>query len=85
MEMVVRLDGMVEKILNLLVKQGYYKTKTEAIRAGILWIGRDYNLIADPERTLVSKRIKQMQAEVRSGKKRMIPLEEVAREAGIKI
>ena len=45
----------------------------------------DYNLIPDPERTLVSKRIKQMEAEVAAGKKRMIPLEEVAREAGIKI
>ncbi|MFA5246363.1 MAG: hypothetical protein WC408_00545 [Candidatus Micrarchaeia archaeon] len=85
MEFVVRLDGMVEKVLNTLVKQGYYKTKTEAVRAGILWMGRDYNLIPDPERTLVSKRIKQMEAEVAAGKKRMIPIEQVARKAGVKI
>jgi Arc/MetJ-type ribon-helix-helix transcriptional regulator len=76
---------MVEKVLNTLVKQGYYKTKTEAVRAGILWMGRDYNLIPDPERTLVSKRIKQMEAEVAAGKKRMIPIEQVARKAGVKI
>ncbi|MFA6329311.1 MAG: hypothetical protein WCX64_01340 [Candidatus Micrarchaeia archaeon] len=85
MEMIVRLDGMVEKILNSLVKQGYYKTKTEAIRAGILWMGRDYNLITDPEARLVSKRIRQMEAEVAAGKKRMVPIEEVARKAGVKI
>jgi len=85
MEFVVRLDGMVEKVLNTLVKQGYYKTKTEAVRAGILWMGRDYNLIPDPERTRVSKRIKQMEAEVAAGKKRMIPIEQVARKAGVKI
>ena len=32
----VALDGMVEKIVETLLERGYYKTKAEAIRAGIL-------------------------------------------------
>ena len=44
----VRLGGMPEEILNKLIKKGYFKTKTEAIRAGILELGKEYALIASP-------------------------------------
>ena len=44
-EMVVRLDGIVEEILNELVEAGYFKTKAEALRAGMLGLGKEYRII----------------------------------------
>jgi len=85
METVVRLDGAVEHVLMNLVKKGYYKTKAEAIRAGILELGREYSIIGGREARLVSRRIKEMEEEVKQGKKKLYKLEEVAREAGVKL
>lgn len=83
-ETLVRLDGAVERVLVALVHEGYYKTKTEAIRAGILELGREYSLIGS-ETQLLAKRIQLMDAEVKAGKKKLYSLEEVAKEAGVKI
>lgn len=44
-EMVVRLDGVVEEILNALVEAGYFKTKAEAVRAGMLGLGKEYHIL----------------------------------------
>lgn len=84
-ETVIRLDGAVELVLNRLIELGYYKTKTEAIRAGLLELGREYSLIGGGEARLVSERIAEMKAEIRSGRKKVISIEDVARKAGVKI
>lgn len=42
----IRLKGVPEDVLIALIKKGYYKTKSEAIRAGLLELGRQYDLIA---------------------------------------
>ncbi|MFH1470253.1 MAG: hypothetical protein ABIF01_00735 [Candidatus Micrarchaeota archaeon] len=47
METVVRFEGKVEQILNELVESGYFKTKSEALRAGILGLGKEYHIIDD--------------------------------------
>jgi len=84
-ETVVRLEGAVETVLEKLVKEGYYKTKAEAIRAGILELGREYALIGGRERKLVAQKIRGMRAEVRSGKKKLVSIEDVAKRAGVSI
>jgi Arc/MetJ-type ribon-helix-helix transcriptional regulator len=75
---------MVEKIVETLLERGYYKTKAEAIRAGILELGREYALIGR-EAVLVAKRISEMEEDVKEGKHRYVPIEETARKAGVKI
>ncbi|MFH0818150.1 MAG: hypothetical protein V1909_05985 [Candidatus Micrarchaeota archaeon] len=85
METVVRIEGAVELVLERLLNEGYYKTKAEAIRAGILELGREYSLVGDEEAYLVSKKIRQMRAQVKSGKKKMYSIEEIAKEAGVEI
>ena len=47
-EILLRVSGMIEKILEKLVKKGYYKTKSEALRAGILELGKEYTIIESP-------------------------------------
>ena len=85
METCVRLEGAVEAVLKRLIKEGYYKTKTEAIRAGILELGREYALIGGGEARLVSRRIEEMKSEVRAGRKKLVSIEDAAKKAGVKI
>ncbi|MBI5159325.1 hypothetical protein HY992_04350 [Candidatus Micrarchaeota archaeon] len=47
METVVRLSGVVETILGELVQRGFFKTKSEAIRAGVLGLGKEYHLLEE--------------------------------------
>ncbi|MFH1106406.1 MAG: hypothetical protein V1787_00770 [Candidatus Micrarchaeota archaeon] len=84
MEMVVRMEGMVENVLNRLVEKGYFKTKSEAVRAGILELGKEYALVGS-EKYLVSRKIARLERLADQGKLKFTPLEEVARKAGVKI
>lgn len=43
-KLLVRLSGTTADILNELVRRGYFATKSEAIRAGILRLGENFGL-----------------------------------------
>jgi len=43
-KLLVRLSGAVADVLNELVRRGYFATKSEAIRAGILRLGENFGL-----------------------------------------
>ncbi|MDE1850786.1 MAG: hypothetical protein KGH54_03270 [Candidatus Micrarchaeota archaeon] len=85
METLVRLEGAVAVILEELVKRGFYKTKSDAIRAGILELGKEYIPKSELERKLVAAKIRQIEKEIKSGKRRLVPLSEVAKKAGVKL
>ena len=40
--LLVRFSGAVEKVLDKLIKEGYFATKSEAVRAGLLELGKEY-------------------------------------------
>ena len=44
-DLLIRLSGVPEQILADLIQQGYFKTKSEAVRAGLLELGRGFNLL----------------------------------------
>ncbi|MEW6328747.1 MAG: hypothetical protein AB1468_01385 [Candidatus Micrarchaeota archaeon] len=71
METIVRLDGIVEDVLNELVQTGYFKTKTEALRAGILELGKEYHIIDDLREDL--KRAEEIDQGIKSGKIKLAP------------
>ncbi|MBI5226761.1 hypothetical protein HY994_06050 [Candidatus Micrarchaeota archaeon] len=48
MELVVRMDGMTQVVLEKLVKDGYFKTKSEVLRAGVLKLGEKYGFFENP-------------------------------------
>lgn len=81
--MVVRMDGMVESVLNKLVKKGYYKTKTEALRAGVLELGKEYALFGN-EDYLMSQKLAQLERQALAGKLKFTPLEEILKKYGEK-
>lgn len=49
METVAKFSGISEYILQKLVVMGYFQTRTEALRAGILELGKEYGLLDDPK------------------------------------
>jgi len=44
-KLLVRLSGTTAEILRELVDRGYFNTKSEALRAGILRLGETYGLL----------------------------------------
>jgi len=43
-KLLVRLSGVVADVLNELVRRGYFATKSEAIRVGVLRLGENFGL-----------------------------------------
>ncbi|MFH1200562.1 MAG: hypothetical protein V1708_05845 [Candidatus Micrarchaeota archaeon] len=82
MEMVVRMEGMVESVLNKLVDKGYYKTKSEALRAGILELGKEYALVGD-EDYMVSRKLERLERQAAQGKLKFTPIDEIAKKYGV--
>lgn len=81
----MKFEGIAERILDELVELKYYSTKSEAIRAGILELGQKWSINPTEEANLVIKRMQKMESEVKSGKKKVFPLIDVAKEAGVKL
>src|SRR3989344_1245319 len=76
--------GAVAATLEKLVELGYFKTKSEAIRAGVLELGKEYNLLKTPqelEAELVIRKVEQIDREIDEGKRKTYPLDEVLRES----
>ncbi|MBI2444823.1 hypothetical protein HYV43_00350 [Candidatus Micrarchaeota archaeon] len=86
MELVVRMSGAVEIVLEKLVERGYFKTKSEALRAGVLELGREYHLFEDPEveKALVVKKIRQLEQQEKEGNAKFTKLDDVIKEAGLR-
>lgn len=87
METLVKMSGVPEDILNLLVAKGYFKTKTEAFRAGILELGKEFNLLKDSkelELELVALKMVKEEAEMKTSGKKYQSLDEVKKKYGFK-
>lgn len=85
METLVRLEGAVAVILEELVKKGFYKTKSDAIRAGILELGKEYIPKSELEARLVSAKINKIETQIKRGKVKLVPLRKMAKKVGMKL
>ena len=84
-DLLVHLDGSVEVTLQRLVDTGFFKTKAEVVRAGILELGKDYQVVKSREEVLDELAVRKMQmmdCEITGGKKRVLSEEEVAKKYG---
>lgn len=88
----VRLEKAQETIIKNLRENGYFRTKSEAIRAGIMEIGRHYNIVAVHDDMVVKqvtdpgelKVLRKISEEIRQGKRKVYSQEEVDRKYGFK-
>ncbi|MFH1106845.1 MAG: hypothetical protein V1787_03030 [Candidatus Micrarchaeota archaeon] len=84
MEVMVRLDRAVEDVVERLLEYGYFKTRSEAIRAGLLGLGKEYGVLPTPqelEDELAVKKMQKMGEEVRSGKVKLTPLDDMLKKS----
>lgn len=68
MEAVVRIDGAVELGLERLVDLGYFKTRSEAIRAAILKLISEFHALESPaevEQVLLERKLKREEAHMK--------------------
>lgn len=84
METVVRMEGAVEVTLNKLVELGYFKTKSEVLRAGVLEIGQRYGVFrqaGEIEDELAALKVERIGREIDEGKRKVYSLDEVLKDA----
>ena len=68
----VTLKGRVQQILEVMVKDGYANTKSEAIRFAILSFGEEHV----SEELAVEKKLDRINKEIKEGKRRVLKSKE---------
>ncbi|MFH0906462.1 MAG: hypothetical protein V1824_03940 [archaeon] len=82
-EFVIRLKGKHEELLNNFINKGYYVTKSEVIRAGLLELANKFKVQEEyeyeptrEEVILVNKGIKKEMEKIKKGKMKVYSHEE---------
>ncbi|MEK6953997.1 MAG: hypothetical protein AABX01_03245 [Candidatus Micrarchaeota archaeon] len=86
METVAKFEGVTEYLLEKMVAMGYFQTRTEALRAGILQLGKEFHILksgTELEDELAIKKIGRVEEDIRKGKRKLHSLEDVMKEEGI--
>lgn len=87
MNTLINIDGVPEAVLTSLLNKGYFKTKAEAIRAGILTLGEKHKILEEmreKELESVALKILREEAKMKAGGKKFETLEEVKKKYGFK-
>jgi len=86
-DILVRLEGAQEVIVDRLTKTGVYKNKSEVIRAGVLELGEKYKVIKnlqDLEDELAVKKMEKIWKDVKQGKRKILSEQDVKKKYGFK-
>ncbi len=70
----VSISGVADQILEQMIKLGFAKTKSEAIRYAILRFGEEMGLI--DEQMLVKRKLDRIDREIKEGRRRVLSYEE---------
>jgi len=87
METLIKMEGMPEKVLIALLHKGYFKTKTEAMRAGILALGEKHKVleeIREQELETVAQKLLKEEKNMRKKGLKFITNDEVKKKYGFK-
>ena len=64
-KVLVKLKGVPASVLSKLIQKGYYSTKSEALRAGVVRLGQEFGIVSPVEEAWM-----RLQSEIRgTGKK----------------
>ena len=86
-EILVRLEGAQELLVEKMTEGGLYKNKSEVIRAGILELGirhKVYKNFKELEDELAYRKARKMTDEVDAGKRKLLSEEQVKKKYGFK-
>lgn len=74
----------MDVMLDMLIERGYFRTKTEAYRAGIIELCGKFGLAKDAQALqdeLAARKIEKISKEIDEGKRKVYPLDEVLEES----
>ena len=86
-DLLIRMQPAQELVLEKLTRTGIFKTKSEAIRAGIMGLGKEYQVFSNAqelEDELVLKKMIKISKETKQGKRKVYTEEEVKKQYGFK-
>ena len=86
-DVLVRIQPAQELVLEKLTKTGIFKTRSEAIRAGIMGLGKEYSIFKtaqEIEDELVVRKMKWLSEQTKLGKRKVFTEEEVKKKYGFK-
>ena len=86
-EALVRFEGAQEFVLEKLTALGIFKTRSEAIRAGILSLGREYGVFRNArelEDELAVRKMSKISKELKGGKLKLLSEANVRKKYGFK-
>lgn len=78
----IRITGLLDEILEEAVREGLAKTKSEALRLGVLELNRRYRLLEHEEMAEDIKAIDAAKAAIKSGKVELVGKKEFYKEMG---
>ncbi|MFH0817290.1 MAG: hypothetical protein V1909_01515 [Candidatus Micrarchaeota archaeon] len=77
MKTTIEITGFPELVLEKAVELGIARSKTDALRIGILELNDKFNLVERAEDELVARKIQKIEDEIASGKRKTESLEQV--------
>ena len=86
-ETTVRMEGAQEVIIDRLTKSGFYKTRSEVMRAGVLELAAKHKIFRNAqeiEDELASRKMDRLWEEHKLGKRKAYTLEQVKKKYGYK-
>jgi hypothetical protein len=81
----VDFQGATGKILDDAVKQGYAKTKAEALRLAVLTLNDRYGLLQAEEELEDTKEVARVESEISSGKQKWLSQKDFEKRVGVKL
>ncbi len=77
MKTTIEVTGFPELVLERAVELGIARSKTDALRIGILELNDKFKLVQNVEDELVAKKVQKIEEEIASGKRKTESLEQV--------
>ena len=77
MKTTIEVTGFPELVLEKAVELGIARSKTDALRIGILELNDKFRLVQNAEDELVAKKVQKIEEEIASGKRKTESLEQV--------
>lgn len=84
MRTTVEMKGVPDMILEKAVEVGLARSKTDALRLGVLALNKEYNLVKDLEIEMVGRKIRLQEEELKRKGKRNLTEAEVKLKYGFK-
>ena len=80
-DVLVRLRGAPELVLEKLIEKGFFESKSDAIRMGLVLLGKELGLLNEEE--LVGRKLEKLERERKRGKLKTVKWESIKKAEGL--